>query len=129
MADAGRLPEFSVSSDQSVTIHADFTANGVTVGADKAVLVKDNYVVSIAATGPDTVYLSNPAPAKFSATATWRDGRVLGGDVTWSVYSGSGNISAAGLFFGTGAGPATVRATFGSFTADVTTVVVAGTPP
>src|SRR6266850_3755495 len=128
IGDAGTLPEFSVNADQSATIHASFTANGVTVNADKVVLVKDNYVVSIAASGPDTVYLNNPAPTKFSATATWRDGRVLGGDVTWSVVSGAGNISAAGLFFGTGAGSATVRATFGSLTADASTVVIADTP-
>jgi serine protease len=128
MSTAGRLPEFSVNADQTATVHASFTANGVTATADKNVLVKDNYVVSISASGPTTVYANNPAPAKFSATATWRDGRVVPGDVTWSVFSGTGSISAAGLFFAGSAGPVTVRATHGSLTADAPTTVEVGTP-
>jgi serine protease len=128
ISSAGLLPEFSVNSDGTATVHASFTANGVTVTADKQVLVKDNRVVSISASGPATVFLSNPAPAKFSATATWRDGRVLGADATWSVFSGAGKISGAGLFFAGALGPVTVRATVGALTFDVATEVVPGAP-
>jgi serine protease len=126
IGDTGILPEFSVSSDQSLTVHASFTANGVAVNADKAVSVLDNYIVSLQVTGPDEVFIGSASPSKFSATGTWRDGRIAPADVAWSVFLGSGTISAAGLFRGAGAGPATIRATSGSVTGDALTNVVAG---
>src|SRR2546428_2452142 len=106
MGNAGTLPAFSVNSDQSATVQASFTANGVTVTASKAVNVLDNYVTSLAVSGPATVYLSNPSPAVFSASATWRDLRVTGADVAWSATSGS--ISAGGVFFSFAPGAAAV---------------------
>src|SRR3989454_813302 len=126
MGNAGTLPAFSVNSDQGATVQASFTANGVTVTASKAVNVLDNYVTSLAVSGPATVYLSNPSPAVFSASATWRDLRVTGADVAWSATSGS--ISAGGLFFPSGLGAVTVTATEGTVTASANATVVSGAP-
>src|SRR5437016_3227896 len=126
LGNAGTLPAFSVNSDQSATVQASFTANGVTVTASKAVNVLDNYVTSLAVSGPATVYLSNPSPAVFSASATWRDLRVTGADVAWSATSGS--ISAGGLFFPSGLGAVTVTATAGTVTASANATVVSGAP-
>src|SRR5262249_1606254 len=130
ISDVGTLPEFSLSADMVVTVQASFTANGATVTASKVVTVLDNRIESLQVTGPPTVFLNNPSPPKFSATATWRDGAVIPADVTWSVVAGpgTGSISSSGLFSGTAPGSVTVRATNGSLTADATTSVVAGTP-
>jgi serine protease len=131
MSEDGVLAEQAVTQDETVTVHASFTANGVTVTADKAVAVLDKYLTSLQVVGPDTVFLDSPSPAKFRALATWRDGQVTGGDVTWSVTEGSGSISSSGLFLGTGLGPATVQATNGSVSAQALVNVVAGSgaPP
>ena len=44
MGNAGTLPGFSVNADQSATVQASFTANGVTVTANKVVSVLDDFV-------------------------------------------------------------------------------------
>lgn len=96
---AGELIGNEVRGNQTVTILADFTSEGVTVNAEKEVTVRDAtvYVNSLAITGPSEV--TEGSTINFQATATYTDGSTQPVEAVWSVApTDFGNIDTEGNF-------------------------------
>ncbi|MBR4900426.1 MAG: hypothetical protein IKZ46_05755 [Victivallales bacterium] len=71
--------------DQTVTLNAVYTHNGVTETASKIITLTKRSLISIAVDGPD--YIDSGASATYSCTATWSDGETTEVRPTWDLNS------------------------------------------
>ncbi|MBW2604981.1 MAG: cadherin-like domain-containing protein [Deltaproteobacteria bacterium] len=98
---SGKLTTSAVSGDQTVTIQADYTYNGVTETATKAVTITDVIVpvtlTSLSTSGVDSV--NENSSAGYTATATFSDGSTqnVTGSAAWSENSAYADINSSGL--------------------------------
>ncbi len=123
---AGRLL-IGTYSDQSVAVQAGFSMNGVTVSASRAVDILVNRVVGVTVSGPATVNINDPAPARYVATATWRDGTVRLANPVWTTSAGA--IGTSGFLYPPQTlGDLSVTATDGGISGSAPVSIVS-TPP
>ena len=73
----------TTDADQSVTLTASFTHDGVTKTASKVITLKKRYLSSIAIEGNSII--PNGGTASYSCTATWSDGSTSVVTATWSL--------------------------------------------
>jgi hypothetical protein len=96
---AGVLSAGSVSSNQSVTVTAAYTYNGVTKSGTKAVTIVDvpKTLNSVTVSGPSSV--NENAMGSYTATATFSDSSssTVTTSVIWSENSSATTISATGV--------------------------------
>ena len=80
----GLLSTLAVTSNQSVTVTASFTAGGVTKSASKSVTIIDvPFLTALTITGPASMYEGDSAT--YRATANWDDGSATIVTPTWSI--------------------------------------------
>ena len=81
---AGKVTNKNTSdSDQTVTLTARYTHDGVTKTATKAITLAKRYLSSIAIEGNSII--PNGGTATYSCTATWSDGTTSPVAATWSL--------------------------------------------
>ena len=81
---AGKVTNKNTSdSDQTVTLTARYTHDGVTKTATKAITLAKRYLSSIAIEGNSII--PNGGTATYSCTATWSDGTTSSVTATWSL--------------------------------------------
>ncbi len=73
----------TTDTDQSVTLTASFTHDGVTKTVSKAITLEKRYLASIAIEGNSII--PNGGTATYSCTATWSDGATTAVTATWSL--------------------------------------------
>ena len=92
----------TTDTDQSVTLTASFTHDGVTKTANKAITLEKRYLASIAIEGNSII--PNGGTATYSCTATWSDGATTKVSPTWSISTTTfATVDAAGNVLNTNA--------------------------
>jgi len=95
---SGKLTTSAISSNQTVTIEANYTYDGVAETATKVVTIVDAPVTlsSLSITGDD--FVNENSSTVYTATATFSDGstQIVTGSTDWSVNASYASINSSG---------------------------------